>query len=971
MVKYCCVEGCVNKWGTTVDGKKVGFFKIPRTVGKQANVVKHFEWLAAINRENWKPHVEDVVCGVHFLTGQPNNDPRHPDYRPQIFKNRNVDLQKLKDDLADWEKIKDKTPPVIEIQPKKETKQILPKIETKQQFILPKGHIPAIYSVQQQLLNHNQPSTTISQQVNTTTSSILIEPLGNGLNTNSAPSSDKIDQLNTYTTPSPLSNNVMPSIRIDPLENLQQQDLTNKPNSENTVGSTLSLKPMDDVDCGTISGAVLESSDAGSDSVKKEPVEKMENQSISNGKVSENDSTNSVTNSGSEDIKVDSMNSSLNQSTSAAALMSALATTAGLEKSVGTCVNFSDSSLNGHDGIESKEDVKDAKVEELSEGVISKAIIKTPVKIKNSGDDSIRFMTQYMCRYCAQRFDSWTKMQEHVQAHIKGKNTNHTCSVCGKEYRTPSKLQRHVRVHSGERPYACTVCGRRFTRSDHVKQHMKVHLPPQELNVCRLCGTRFLKRQSLQLHLQQAHLVNQLFTCNRCGEAFESLEQLNAHNLTHDAILNSMNSQGNTAEESTLQGLAKFSVGPAIKIKQVDPSAKYVEVKKEKKASAAEKATGTPSVSDTQYNYVLTLDAPENQEDITKVSDKLIAESIEEESKKYEEIKRQIEEHAKLMAEETLKKKEELEKESKRREEDEKLAALKIAEAFNIGRPDNSVEEKEDDSMDVSEYENPTVLTSEDGMSMYISPDLLKRNDETVQSNLNSDGSDSNANEIEDTDMKETEENNKGEIDEVNDLNKESKKVSPMVIAGHNKAYRPGPLWFKTAQEIHRNALHKQSDKILNIPKVDASTIDSESDLQPKMVSCIKPSINELLKAKVEQKNLNVTEKDQNINSSIAGYQQQRPVPIAPRQVQQYILVSPPQQNTAQVMPQTQQKTGMLRCDHCCIWFEDRAMSLLHNTLHNADETDPFTCRKCYKKLGNRLEFMAHLVWHLEPNMDI
>ena len=58
------------------------------------------------------------------------------------------------------------------------------------------------------------------------------------------------------------------------------------------------------------------------------------------------------------------------------------------------------------------------------------------------------------------------------------------------------------------------------------------------------------------------------------------------------------------------------------------------------------------------------------------------------------------------------------------------------------------------------------------------------------------------------------------------------------------------------------------------------------------------------------------------------------------------------------------------RCEHCHIWFEDFAMFMLHNSLHSADEADPFTCKKCMKKLGNRLEFTAHLVWHLDPILD-
>ena len=60
----------------------------------------------------------------------------------------------------------------------------------------------------------------------------------------------------------------------------------------------------------------------------------------------------------------------------------------------------------------------------------------------------------------------------------------------------------------------------------------------------------------------------------------------------------------------------------------------------------------------------------------------------------------------------------------------------------------------------------------------------------------------------------------------------------------------------------------------------------------------------------------------------------------------------------------------MMRCQYCCIWFEDSALGLLHQSLHSADESDPFTCKKCLKRLGNRLEFTAHIIWHLDPTME-
>ena len=69
MVSSCCVEGCNNKWGLLVNGKKVSFFKIPKASGKFGNIKKREAWVAALNRENWTPQPEDVICGVHFLTG--------------------------------------------------------------------------------------------------------------------------------------------------------------------------------------------------------------------------------------------------------------------------------------------------------------------------------------------------------------------------------------------------------------------------------------------------------------------------------------------------------------------------------------------------------------------------------------------------------------------------------------------------------------------------------------------------------------------------------------------------------------------------------------------------------------------------------------------------------------------------------------------------------------------------------------
>ena len=49
------------------------------------------------------------------FTGQPSNDPKHPDFRPQIFQNRDTDLEKLQDDLNNWTETRNTVPPVIEV----------------------------------------------------------------------------------------------------------------------------------------------------------------------------------------------------------------------------------------------------------------------------------------------------------------------------------------------------------------------------------------------------------------------------------------------------------------------------------------------------------------------------------------------------------------------------------------------------------------------------------------------------------------------------------------------------------------------------------------------------------------------------------------------------------------------------------------------------------------------------------------
>lgn len=576
------------------------------------------------------------------------------------------------------------------------------------------------------------------------------------------------------------------------------------------------------------------------------------------------------------------------------------------------------------------------------------------------GANSVQVITQYMCRYCGRQFESTVEMQHHIQEHVEGK-APHECSVCGKVYRTPSKLQRHVRVHSGERPYACSVCGRRFTRSDHVKQHMKVHFQPKDVNVCHLCSDmKFNRRAALHLHLQQQHGIQQVFTCHRCGEAYQSLEEMQTHKLTHDTFLNSLKS--NTIQATS--GVAKFALGP----QKLDQGG----MKSEAAASEDVKHGGMLKIT-TNGIYV-----PANLDNVTSLSNKLLMEGMEkmakeaEVQKKYQEELNQLNHDAKNY--------------QKLKQDMQERA--KIAEIFNIkqevsnGGSDeigdySPMEDGLDDGslLEVRGKET-TTLVNADGMSMFIVPTLQQIKTETEsemeaddldESEQNSSKDSVGINREGDIDKSEGDVHDNGETDS---LGRSISPKSAIKMEGYSK---PCP----------------KSKKPGFVPptlqSTETKTVSSgEYEQSPKpMLSLLTPKISELIKAKVEQ---NLSQSGQTFIISnqipkltfIPNVSASRSITATTLQhllpaINSTISIAPAPIAALHAVPRkgSLEKPRLLRCEHCCIWFEDMAMSMLHSTLHSADGTDPFTCRKCYKKLGNRLEFMAHMVWHLEPNMDI
>lgn len=473
----------------------------------------------------------------------------------------------------------------------------------------------------------------------------------------------------------------------------------------------------------------------------------------------------------------------------------------------------------------------------------------------------------------------------------------------------------------------------------------------------------------------------QVFTCHRCGEAFESLEEMQTHKLSHDTILNSLK-DGNAA--APLNGVAKFSLGmqkPDQSMNKYD----FINIKPGTEAANMDDKKSSATLK------VPTFFVPANMDNVSALSNKLVMEGMEkmadeaEMQKKYEEELMQLNADAKKYQDEVDRKNQEVER-------------LKIAQAFTIkAEPGCSNTDLKGNSESTSESgiqidgKETTHIVNGDGMAMFILPTLsqpMKQEVEKDESDMETEESEQNSSK-DSSEINREGDDDKGDDEKIHDngvgdvANGDASKSEVKISAkatGYSKpcprSKKPGfvPIAAKTTETktVSSEEYHTQASRSL--------------------LSTLNPKINELIKAKVEQNLVQGTMPQTTFIITNPTINQQLPkLTLIPNVVSgkiqqtsyQTILPAPSSSSVtlaavaASVAGQSAPKKAktespkLIKCEHCCIWFEDNAMSMLHNTLHSADASDPFTCRKCYKKLGNRLEFMAHLIWHLEPNMDI
>ncbi|OWF38868.1 uncharacterized protein LOC110465775 [Mizuhopecten yessoensis] len=570
---------------------------------------------------------------------------------------------------------------------------------------------------------------------------------------------------------------------------------------------------------------------------------------------------------------------------------------------------------------------------------VEKSMITATATPSNKDKYTVQVVTKFMCRFCARQFDTPVEMQNHIATHSRGKSTSHSCYVCGKTYSTPSKLQRHVRVHSGERPYACNICGRRFTRSDHVKQHLKVHMPQKQRNVCRLCDMKFLRRQTLHSHLQQSHGVSTVFTCHRCGEAFDLITQLHTHKESHlslyppttevteNGVIIKKEPSIPEDDENPVTGLAKFSLGPQPQVPE-DFSGKRDTVPQNnvhRIAAKDEKANGLPA-------------------------DFQLSEDIAMESIIKDAISNAVQN--------------EMELSSYGGGDSEK----KEVESFG---ENNASEANNGDGY--NEYQSTTTFT--DDMNMFILPSDLKKikqepkdaDEIEVPVDAAGNGTSSDLSKEcqtmdDDDDESDEGEKSKNNGSKINDKNEE-KSVS------------------KTNEQEISNSKVQNNDS--TTPKLQEVVVGPRSSTGVKKMkfkvigpASYKAAMQQKLRAKLKSyvpiSTINAVSSSPGITTGVTENSSNVTKLVNSTRTAwgSTLTTLPAGPSTVNKVPAGTQVKKMMRCEHCCIWFEDYAMSLLHNSLHSADESDPFTCRKCLKKLGNRLEFTAHLVWHLEPTMD-
>ena len=76
MPSSCCAVHCTSRYSKC---KGVKLYWFPRNPQRLA------AWIQAIRRDKWQPTEHSRLCGLHFISGKPSHNEKHPDYIPTVF----------------------------------------------------------------------------------------------------------------------------------------------------------------------------------------------------------------------------------------------------------------------------------------------------------------------------------------------------------------------------------------------------------------------------------------------------------------------------------------------------------------------------------------------------------------------------------------------------------------------------------------------------------------------------------------------------------------------------------------------------------------------------------------------------------------------------------------------------------------------------------------------------------------------
>ncbi|KAL8589507.1 hypothetical protein ACOMHN_015893 [Nucella lapillus] len=595
----------------------------------------------------------------------------------------------------------------------------------------------------------------------------------------------------------------------------------------------------------------------------------------------------------------------------------------------------------------------------------SNAALESDAKTKPS-HSAVQVITRFMCKFCGRQFIHRADMDAHALLH-DDERPPLTCGVCGKIYNTRSKLQRHVRVHSGERPFPCNVCGKRFPRSDHVKQHMRVHskLSSGELlatalpvglthkSHCRLCNVKFEDRSELGKHLL-THGFNKLYSCIYCGEVFECNDKLKKHKQAHEVRLEECRPVLSVPDPTmSSKSSASFSKNGSKKRKPGRPKGSKTVTRRRKELSRL----GFSKFKITRRS------ASESWQTIAPVLKTEGTDSLDQSASTSDHSMPILERILMDNASSVIKLEKDTEgdnSDSGNKSEDSDFPQMSISACYSLAEGQ--------DNSNIPDIEEIRASTMSDGNNMIVLPsggDLREDDDDDDSSNSAEGGG------------REMEHSAAPDVSHVSSVCAVTATRSAVdARTTQTNFIRPTMLpatatatLMTLQQQVYPQAQTVCSSSVGGMPPVSLPLTGA-----PPTTTTTRPTISLLPNVLAFRTHPLLTTSTLNlaphpVQPTVAGgilngasrlYNPLGNFPGA--------AASPAVFSMLDTFPPGGRK--MMRCPHCCIWFEDSTLGLLHQSLHSADEADPFTCKKCLKRLGNRLEFTAHIIWHLDPTME-